>query len=156
MTGNQNFKKGYNNIDWGKKSKNSSGRYYIFTLENGTKKTLTMQAAMALNDPCVTKRVGEIKLSMKSKRRVRDGFQAGWHENIRQHVGGPQEYAKILRSKGLVEVGKDFIPGQDFKEVHPCANADFAKAVAEEDSELSGTAIDAIEDGTMFDEDFND
>lgn len=42
--------------------------------------------------------------------RIKDGFVPGWQENIQAYAGGPLEYQRLLRAKGLQEIGKDYIP----------------------------------------------
>lgn len=96
-------------------------------------------------------RLEEIMRNMKTKRMKKDGFEAGWQENIQEHVGGRREYDRRLRELGLVEIGYDYVP-QESKGVEksPCANLDFALAVKEQCPDIGDNQVDAIASGEFF------
>lgn len=84
---------------------------------------LTLEEALS-NEETKDQAIDKIKSmreASKNKRMIKDGFQAGWQENLGMYVGGKKEYDKILKEKGLVEIGYDYVP----KESH--GNTDFFK-----------------------------
>lgn len=36
-----------------------------------------------------------------------DAFKSGWHPGLGMHIGGPAHYSKVLKEKGMVEVGNE-------------------------------------------------
>lgn len=36
-----------------------------------------------------------------------DGFRSGWHPGLKMHIGGPDHYSRVLKEKGMVEIGNE-------------------------------------------------
>lgn len=113
---------------------------------------LTLQeASQRIDEPHIKTRFEEILLSSKNKRMVKDGFSPGWQENINAYAGGRMEYDKMLRERGLIEIGKDYIPQEKTDVItSPCANEDFVRALIDQGVELNDTEADAIKSGEYF------
>jgi len=81
-------------------------RYYCFKYSNGKTKYHTPQEAIDYSRENKTEIIHNGFTNAKAtKRRVRDGFQAGFNPGLGEYVGGPREYAQKCKEKGLVEVG---------------------------------------------------
>lgn len=98
----------------------------------------------------IKNRVDQIIENFKGRRRVRDGFQAGFQENINEYAGGRREYDKLLKEKGLVEIGKDYIPKESNPGINPCANEEFALSAKELGFIDSDREVEAIKSGEYF------
>jgi hypothetical protein len=125
-------------------------RYYTFKTTDGKVEVLTLQQAFKFPDNEVKKRVHEIILSNQNRKRKKDGFEPGWQPNLNEYVGGPKEYAKILRDKGLVEIGYDYVPTESVGEHNFCQTEEFIQACVESGIELNGNEQDAIKSGEYF------
>lgn len=131
----------------------SRTRSYPFKTKDGEIKIMTLQEAVAhLEDPAIKSKFDEILLNSKNVRRKKDGFTPGWQENIQAHAGGPQEYARLLKEKGLVEIGYDYVPQESDGGYNYCQTNDFVEACIEEGIDLSGNEIKAIKSGDYFKE----
>lgn len=112
---------------------------------------MTLQEAVALlEDPVIKSRFDEILLNSQNVRRKKDGFTPGWQENIQAYAGGRQEYAKILKEKGLVEIGNDYIPQESTLNHNYCHTEEFVKDCLDQGIDLTGNEIDAIKSGEYF------
>lgn len=128
----------------------SRKKYYAFTLKSGEVKLYTIQEAIELKDPEIDKRIREIISNSKIKRMKHDGFVAGYQENIKAHAGGRLEYNRMLKERGLQEIGYDYIPKDSTRDISPCANPEFAKLAKEVVPDLSDSEVDAIKTGDLF------
>ena len=129
-------------------------RYYSFNLDSGEEVTMTIQEAIEKQEsnPAIAARLKEIIANSKIRRRCRDGFVAGWQENINEYAGGRKEYDRILKEKGLVEIGYDYIPKESTRVTNPCANIEFALHAKEIGVDLSDREVEAISTGEYFKE----
>lgn len=125
-------------------------RLYTFNLSDGSIKVLTIDEALKIQDPLIKRRIEEIIQNSKQKRMVKDGFQAGYQENIQAYVGGRREYDKALRDRGLVEIGKDYVPKEAQIDYNPCASDEFVQGALEAGVHLSGNEQEAIKSGEYF------
>lgn len=131
----------------------SRTRSYPFKTSSGEVKIMTLQEAVAfLEDPAIKEKFENILQNSKNIRRKKDGFTPGWQENINAYAGGPQEYARILKEKGLVEIGYDYVPQESHGGYNYCQTNDFVEACIEQGIDLSGNEIDAIKSGEYFKE----
>ena len=127
-----------------------SERLYIFRID-GKVELLSIQQARELKDPFVDLRINEIIYNSRNKRMVKDGFEPGWQENIREYASSRSEYDKMLRERGLVEVGYDLTPQDSTTVGGACNSEEFALHAKELGVELSDREIDAIKSGEYFD-----
>lgn len=127
-------------------------RYYTFRLSDSSVKVMTYAEAIEMNDEMVQSRIKEIRNNLQNKRMRKDGFEPGWQENIQEYVSGRREYDKLLREKGLVEIGYEHVPRESVLDHHPCATEEFAKGAREAGVELSDSEVDAIKTGDYFKE----
>lgn len=128
--------------------------YYPFTLSNGEVKMMTLDDAAKDQDPAIQKRLHQIVENSKVKRMKHDGFTPGYQEHLGKGVyaGGRREYDKILKEKGLREIGYDYVPTDSTRTVSPCANEEFALAAKEIVPDLTDSEVDAIKTGEMFED----
>lgn len=124
-------------------------RLYKFKMADGSIEFLTIEQAKLKGVPDFEKRFDEIVLNSKNKRMNRDGFEPGWQENIQAYAGGRKEYEKLLKERGLVEIGYDYTP-EDSTSVKGAQGIDFALHAKELGIELNEQEIDAIADGSYF------
>lgn len=126
-------------------------RSYIFKRDSGQVEVMSLQDAVKrLSEPDIKKRFEEILLNNQNKRRKKDGFEPGWQENIQAYAGGRMEYDKILKEKGLTEVGYDYVPQESTGDYNFCQTQEFVDACLDSGIELSGNEIDAIKSGDYF------
>jgi hypothetical protein len=126
-------------------------RSYTFKTQDGDIKVLTLQeAARHIHDPEIKRRFNEIILNSKNVRRKKDGFTPGWQENIQAYAGGPREYARMLKERGLVEIGYDYVPQESDGGYDFCQTEEFVQACFENGVELTGNEIEAIKSGDYF------
>lgn len=123
--------------------------YFKFEFSNGQLEFLTPDEAREYcgKNNCSIVYNG-VRNHMETKRRLRDGFQAGYQPQLGQYVGGPREYAQILKDKGYIELGNDkniHISGKCNGET--VLNAELTKDLKE--LELSDREIDAINTGEI-------
>lgn len=125
-------------------------RLYTFNLTDGSIRVLTVEEAFKLGDPLVHKRIQEIILNSKNKRMVKDGFEPGWQENIQAYAGGRMEYDRMLKERGLVELGKDYVPRETEADFNPFASEEVIQGALDAGIELSGNEVDALKSGEYF------
>jgi len=128
-------------------------RYYTFTMLDGTEKLMTITEALreaGNENDHIRIRIKEIIANSKVKRRAKDGFTPGWQENINEYAGGRKEYDRLLKEKGLVEIGYDYVPKESTKVSNPCASLEFALHAKEVGVELSDREVEAISTGEYF------
>lgn len=125
-------------------------RFYSFKLSDGTEKLMTIGEAADCGDLAVIARIKQIVANSKVKRMKKDGFTPGWQENINEYVGGRKEYDRVLKEKGLVEIGYDYKPQESTRVTNPCANLDFALHAKEIGVDLSDQEVEAIASGEFF------
>lgn len=130
----------------------SRKRYYAFTLQSGEVRLFTIEEALKLDDPAIIPRIREIISNSKVKRMKHDGFTPGYQENIKAYAGGRLEYNRMLKERGLQEIGYDYVPKDSTREVSPCANAEFASLAKEVVPDLSDNEVEAIKTGNLFKE----
>lgn len=128
----------------------SRKKYYAFTLNTGEIKLYTLEEAINLKDPTLVNRIKEIIANSKVKRMKHDGFTPGYQENIKAYAGGRLEYNRLLKEKGLQEIGYDYIPKDSTRDISPCANPEFAKLVKEVVPDTSDNEVEAIKTGDFF------
>jgi hypothetical protein len=127
-----------------------STKFYSFKTSDGKIEILTYQQASKLNDPLIKKRMEEIKDNTSNVKRVRDGFQSGWQENIGENCGDRKQYDNALKARGLVEIGKDYVPNGERNEISPCANEEFVQECLNQGVKLTGEEQSAIVSGDFF------
>jgi hypothetical protein len=127
-------------------------RFYTFHI-NGNVEVMTLFEASQRTEPEIISRVGQIKESNANKKRVKDGFEPGWQENIQAYCGDRKQYNDALRERGLVEIGKDYVPQDSTASGTYCRSEEFAQAIMEQGVELSGNEVEAIKSGEYFKED---
>jgi len=125
-------------------------KLYKFTMADGSIEFLTIEDAHKKNVPGFHERLNEIRQNSQNKRMNKDGFEPGWQENIRAYAGGRKEYDKLLKERGLVEIGYDRVP-EDSTTVKGAKGLDFALHAKDLGIELNDQEIDAISDGSYFD-----
>lgn len=131
-------------------NKRMNERLYKFTMADGSIEFLSIADAQKKNVPDFEGRLNEIMLNSKNKRMNKDGFEPGWQENIQAYAGGRKEYDRLLKEKGLVEIGYDYIPA-DSTTTTGAKGMDFALHAKEIGIDLNDQEIDAIADGSYFD-----
>lgn len=125
---------------------------YCFKYD-GKVEYLTITQAINLEHPAVMKRIDEIFLNKRNKRMTKDGFEPGWQENIQAYAGGRLEYDKMLRERGLVEVGFDTEHVKDSTTTGgACRSEEFIKSALDMGVDLTGNEIEAIKSGEYFDD----
>lgn len=117
---------------------------------NGESELLSLAEASIINTDEVRLRLEEIQRNKANKRMTKDGFTPGWQENIQAYAGGRLEYDKMLRERGLVEIGYEKGPMDSTTEENYFANDAMIKAVIDMGIDLSGQEIDALKDGSML------
>jgi hypothetical protein len=123
-------------------------RYYSFKTSDGQIEVLTFAQASKLEDPLIRQRLIEIRDNLSNVRRIQDGFQPGWQENIQEYCGDRKQYDSALRSKGLVEIGNEKMP--TIEKQHSCANEGFIQSIVEEGGSVSTAEEEAILSGEFF------
>jgi hypothetical protein len=127
-------------------------RLYVFKMPDGSVEMMTIKEAIELNRADISARIEEIMLNSKNKRMNKDGFEPGWQDNLQTYAGGRKEYDRLLREKGLVEIGYDT---KDLKESTAVGGAtnteEFALYAKEIGVDLNDQEIDAIKSGEYFD-----
>lgn len=126
--------------------------FYKFEVD-GKVQFLSIEEARSLNRPDVEARIREIGENLKNKRMTKDGFTPGWQENIGAYAGGRLEYDRMLKERGLVEIGREYKPSESTTVSNPCATEEFANYAKELGVELSDNEVDAIKTGEYFSED---
>ena len=77
------------------------------------------------------------------KNRIKDGFSSGWQPQLGQRVGGRREYDRLLKDKGMIEIGKETPKGASEKETS-YFTGDLAKELASYG--VSDRAIDNLKE----------
>lgn len=103
-------------------------------------------------DPAIKEKFDNIILNSKNKRMKKDGFEPGWQENIQAYAGGRLEYNKLLKERGLVEIGYDYVPQESKGNLNYCHSQEFVDECLGQGIELSGNEIEAIKSGEYFKE----
>lgn len=132
--------------------KGNMSRFYTFNLKDGSVKVMTLAEAAPSEDEQVQKRIIEIKANLKNKRMVKDGFEPGWQENIQAFCGDRRQYDNALKERGLVEIGKDYVPTDSTNDDNPVDNQQFLENCLEAGIELAGNEAEAIASGEYFKE----
>ncbi|MGE3608016.1 MAG: hypothetical protein AB7I27_00410 [Bacteriovoracaceae bacterium] len=126
-------------------------RSYTFKRDSGDVEIMTLlEASTKIHEPDIKRRFEEIILNSQNKRRKKDGFTPGWQENINAYAGGRMEYDRLLKERGLVELGNDYIPQEAKGDYNFCQTEEFIQTCLEEGIDLSGNEIDAIKSGEYF------
>lgn len=128
-------------------------RYYPFTLPSGEIKLMSIAEAAKIDDIHIKARIKEIIENSKMKRMKKDGFEPGWQENIQAYAGGRREYDRLIKEKGLVEIGYDYVPTESNPDIHPCANEWFVETAKEIGVNLNDREVEAIKSGEYFKDD---
>jgi len=89
-------------------------------------------------------------LTMVSGRSVDDRFVPGWQESIRAHCDSYSHYKRLLKERGLVEIGTDYIPHQVYPIVSPAANMEFINELQRQGETLTGNEIEGMLSGQYF------
>lgn len=124
---------------------------YSFPI-NGGIELLSLTEANIIDTDEVRKRIDEIIRNKANKRMTKDGFTPGWQENIQAYAGGRLEYDKMLRERGLVEIGYEYTPIDTTTEENYFANDEMIKAVKDMGIDLSGQEIEGLKDGSYLKE----
>jgi hypothetical protein len=126
-------------------------RSYIFKNSKGETEIMSlMDASKKLDDPEIRKRFDEICLNQKNKRMKKDGFEPGWQANINAYAGGRQEYNKLLKERGLVEIGYDYVPQESEGNYDYCRSDEFINNCIDNGVSLSDNEREAIKSGDFF------
>jgi hypothetical protein len=129
----------------------SRSRSYPFRTSSGDVKIMTLQEAVShLEDPEIKKKFDSILINSKNVRRKKDGFTPGWQENIQAYAGGPQEYSRLLKEHGLIEIGYDYVPQESKGNHNFCQSEEFVQACIEQGIDLTGNEVEAIKSGDYF------
>lgn len=126
---------------------------FDFKAPDGTKLFITIHQARALGCPDMRKRADEIVDYYKNRNklvRIRDGFVAGWQENIQAYAGSRKEYDRMLRERGLIEVGNEKLAQAKEVDYNPFSNEELIKHAIQSGIELSGREIEALKSGEYF------
>lgn len=123
--------------------------YYTFKV-NGEQRVLSVKEALAIGTDEITKQLKDIEQANRNKRRVRDGFQAGFQENIGVNCWTRRGYEQELKARGLVEIGNDYIPQDTTVTSNPFASDEAIKSAIESGIELSGQEIDGLKSGSLL------
>jgi hypothetical protein len=124
-------------------------RLYTFNI-NGAVHVLTLAEATQRPEPEFQKRVAEIKENLKNKKMIKDGFTPGWQENIGSYCGDRRQYNQALKERGLVEIGKDYVPQDTTVTGGYFASDEAIQEIQDQGMELSGQEIEAIKSGEYF------
>lgn len=126
-------------------------RSFIFKRDSGQVEVMTLQeAARKISEPDIKRRFEEILSNLQNKRMKKDGFTPGWQENINAYAGGREEYNRLLKEQGLVEIGYDYTPEESKGEYNYCQTEEFVQACLEQGIDLSGNEVEAIKSGEMY------
>jgi len=123
--------------------------YYPIKVE-GKQRTLSWEEAMAIGTEEVMDQLRKIKEMKADKRRVKDGFQPGFQENINTYCGSRKEYDRALRDRGLIEVGYGFTPTDPTVTSNPFNNDDVIKTALDIGIDLSEREVDALKSGELL------
>lgn len=123
-------------------------RLFVFQI-NGKVELLSLEEASKIDDSSVRFRVKEIIENSKNKRMQKDGFEPGWQENIQEHVVNRSDYNRILKEKGLIELGYDYVP-KDSSKVGGLADTFTEETAKEIGLDLNENEINAIKSGEYF------
>lgn len=126
-------------------------RLYTFNI-NGAVHVMSLAEAMQRAEPEFKKRVEEIKLNLKSKKMVHDGFTPGFQENIGTYCGDRKQYDNALKERGLIEVGKDHVPQDSTTIGGYFKNDEVIQEIINDGVELTGNEIEALKSGEYFKE----
>lgn len=126
-------------------------RLYPFNI-NGAVHVLSLAEAMQRTEPEFKKRVEEIQLSIKNKKMVHDGFTPGWQENIQSYCGDRKQYDNALKERGLVEVGKDYVPQDSTTVGGYFKSEEVIQELVDQGVELTGNEVEALKSGEYFKE----
>lgn len=99
--------------------------------------------------PCFTCGMPRMEV-FKTNRRVKDGFEPGWQENIRKWCDSRSQYNAYVKAMGLQEIGYDYVPQEVKADYSPLSGAEMAREIARMDSSMTGQELDAIESGKYF------
>ena len=124
-------------------------RLYCFKYD-GKVEYLEISKARLIDHPEVKRRIGEIIQNSQNKRMTKDGFEPGWQENINAYAGGRLEYDKMLRERGLVEIGKDTSNVKESTAVSGLKDVITGEMAKELNIDLNEQEIGAIKSGDYF------
>jgi len=124
-------------------------RLYYFKMLN---KHLSIVDARSLNNPEVNERINQIRENQNNKRMIKDGFEPGIQDNIKEYCGSQGEYNRRIRELGLIEIGKDTSSlKESTTEGGGFTRTDgFIEYAKEIGVELTGNEADAIKSGEYF------
>lgn len=98
----------------------TSTRYYVFEFSDGYSRMMTNYEALIYvkdNKVDILYR-GGVKYGIKyNRKRTRDGFKPGYNPALGEYVGGPREFQRKLKEKGLVEMGNEYKSTKFEKEI---------------------------------------
>ena len=121
--------------------------YFRYAFSNGKIKFLTPEEAEKYSEENnVTILKDGLEEAINAPRqRIRDGFQAGWNPALGQYVQSKSEYKRILKQKGLVEMGYEMPKHQSKRKSN--FSDDKIKQMVDRGAELSGNEIAALKAG---------
>lgn len=124
-------------------------RLYMFKV-NGEPKWMNIQEAILMQSEEVNARIKQIIENSKTKRMRHDAFEPGYQQNIEMHVTCPAEYQRVLKEKGLVEVGYDVNFREHDATETGLANKELIPAIQELGIDLSDNEIDGLMSGELL------
>lgn len=80
-----------------------------------------------------------------------DGFKSGWHPGLKMHIGGPAHYQKVLKEKGMVEVGNERQKDQGPKK-KSYISEEIVKDAIDSGATISGVEAEALIKGESLSE----
>jgi len=128
---------------------------FDFVAPDGTKLKITIHQARSLGCPDMRKRADEIADYYKNRNkltRIRDGFVAGWQENIQAYAGSRSAYDRMLKERGLIEVGNEKLPDEKEANFNPFASDEVIRHAISCGIDLSDREIQALKSGEYFKE----
>lgn len=88
--------------------------YYLYEFSNGYVKHMSPREAWEYaktNEVRITR--DGLDNAARSIKMTKDGFKTGFNPGMGCEVTGRRHYERLLKEKGLVEVGKDYISPKD-------------------------------------------
>lgn len=79
--------------------------------------------------------------------RIKDGFQSGWNPALQCDVSDYGHYKRILKERGLEEMGKEKLP--EPKKEDPYYNDKMFKMLHDQGVKLDGEQIKALKEGKV-------
>lgn len=128
-------------------------RYYLFQFQNGHSKYLSYEESCDYIDQyCKENNTslsynGVERCLNSPKKRIKDGFKAGWNPGVNEYVRGERHLNQILKEKGL-ELCDRRKPSEIIPEKRRPVSDKVIKDIHDSGVKLSGNEISAIKNRT--------